>query len=62
MAAEESAPVSGRDRLTELDVIRGLALFGVLWMNLSAMSGTFSAGRRGGANGCRGSVRSGRWR
>src|SRR5436190_2047418 len=34
MAAEEGAPVSGRDRLTELDIIRGLALFGVLWMSL----------------------------
>jgi uncharacterized protein len=29
-----TAPATGRDRLTELDVIRGFALFGVLWMNL----------------------------
>jgi len=29
-----SDPVLGRDRIGELDIIRGLALFGVLWMNM----------------------------
>jgi uncharacterized protein len=29
------APLSGDDRMPELDIIRGVALFGVLWMNLN---------------------------
>ena len=36
MAHEANAPVSGSERLGELDIIRGVALLGVLWMNLAA--------------------------
>lgn len=32
--ATASTPVSGPDRIGEIDIIRGLALFGVLWMNM----------------------------
>lgn len=34
MGQDAVAPVGARERLFELDVIRGFALFGVLWMNL----------------------------
>lgn len=34
ITAAASTSVLGRDRIGELDIIRGLALFGVLWMNM----------------------------
>lgn len=36
MAAAAFGPVSAGERISEIDIIRGLALFGVLWMNLFA--------------------------
>ncbi len=38
-AIEKAGPVSGRDRVTELDVLRGIALFGVLTMNFVWIAG-----------------------
>jgi uncharacterized protein len=34
MTINAAAPVARQDRISELDVIRGFALFGVLWVNL----------------------------
>jgi uncharacterized protein len=34
MTMNAAAPVARQDRISELDVIRGFALFGVLWVNL----------------------------
>jgi uncharacterized protein len=34
MGTPASAPVAPQDRISEVDIIRGFALFGVLWMNL----------------------------
>lgn len=34
-----AGPVTGRERITELDVLRGMALFGVLTMNFVAFAG-----------------------
>lgn len=36
MTTSQADPTASRDRIGELDVIRGFALFGVLWMNLYA--------------------------
>ncbi|WP_425992966.1 hypothetical protein [Brevundimonas sp. TWP2-3-2] len=34
-----TAPTGVSDRIGELDIIRGFALFGVLWMNVEGMGG-----------------------
>ena len=34
MTQRAGRPVDMRGRISELDIIRGFALFGVLWMNL----------------------------
>ena len=37
-AISKPAPIGGSERIQEIDIIRGCALFGVLWLNLVAQS------------------------
>lgn len=39
MSGETGAPVIGTERIATLDIVRGFALFGVLWMNLQEHAG-----------------------
>lgn len=43
ISAADLSPISGAERLVLMDVVRGLALLGVLWMNILAWAYPFGA-------------------